>query len=233
MERTGSLSPSARSIRIINNPRPSGEGRGVTGTYLGARRNRRQINYYRRRQVLSRLFHGGREWYPPRGDVSVAGRVLYERSNGVWSRRRGEGGGFKGLPHTPTSVNQTRNPPRNALRTSKHRNALWWSVLEPDLYKCITAPWKPEGEGEGEGGTRDQRGKNAIYSYSIGLPGPFAARDSRYLIEQNARTSTPPSIFIILAYNRSPSNLSYRPIREDSSSNEYLFDTPSGVCFKR
>lgn len=187
MERTGSLSPSARSIRIINNPRPCGEGRGVTGTYLGARRNRRQINYYRRRQVLSRLFHGGREWYPPRGDVSVAGRVLYERSNGVWSRRRGEGeGGFKGLPHTPTSVNQTRNPPRNALRTSKHRNALWWSVLEPDLYKCITAPWKPEGEGRGEGGTRDQRGKNAIYSYSIGLPGPFAARDSRYLIGPNA-----------------------------------------------
>ena len=34
-ERTGSLSPSARSIRIINNPAAGGTGR-VTGTYLGA-----------------------------------------------------------------------------------------------------------------------------------------------------------------------------------------------------
>ncbi|KAK1117809.1 hypothetical protein K0M31_015745, partial [Melipona bicolor] len=58
-ERTGSLSPSARSIRIINNPAAGGTGR-VTGTYLGPSENRRQINYYRQRQVLSRLFHGGR-----------------------------------------------------------------------------------------------------------------------------------------------------------------------------
>jgi len=47
---------------------------------------------------------------------------------------------FRDSPHT--RVNQTR---RNALRTSKHSNALWWSTAEPDLYKCITAPRKVRG----------------------------------------------------------------------------------------
>jgi len=60
-------------------------------------------------------------------------------------RARGEGAcpgedTFRGSPHT--RVNQTR---RNALRTSKHSNALWWSTAEPDLYKCITAPRKVRG----------------------------------------------------------------------------------------
>lgn len=69
----------------------------------------------------------------------VVYRVSVER---VWSSGWGGGGDLQGpAPHTDKRESNA-NPPRNALRTSKHRNALWWSVLEPDLYKCITAPWK-------------------------------------------------------------------------------------------
>lgn len=103
----------------------------------------------------------------------------------VWSSGWGEGDLQGPAPHTDKRESNA-NPPRNALRTSKHRNALWWSVLEPDLYKCITAPWKHWAT-EGDGA---RRGKNAVYSYSIGSVGGLAgcaARDSRYLIGPNAR----------------------------------------------
>lgn len=53
-----------------------------------ARRARRQINYYRRRQVLSRLSGGG----------SAAGTVARKST-------------FRGSPHTWARVNQTRTRP--------------------------------------------------------------------------------------------------------------------------
>jgi hypothetical protein len=58
-EQTGSLSPSARSIRIINNPRRVWNGTRNRNISPVAGELRRQINYYRRRQVLSRLPRGG------------------------------------------------------------------------------------------------------------------------------------------------------------------------------
>lgn len=91
-ERTGSLSPSARSIRIINNPWRRGGG-GNRNISRAQAKPRRQINYYRPRQVLSRLFHGGRNGLSPVMSVlgerwCVVYRVSVER---VWSS--GWGGG--------------------------------------------------------------------------------------------------------------------------------------------
>lgn len=132
----------------------------------------------------------------------VVYRVSVER---VWSSGWGRGETFKGLPHTPTSVNQTRTRPGMLYG---HRNiAMLYGGPCLNLIYISALPHRGNWGGGGGGGRGEgpRRGKkNAIYSYSIGSPGPSSLRRSRYLISlsgpnaRNIDARVPPPIFIIL-----------------------------------
>lgn len=138
----------------------------------------------------------------------VVYRVSVER---VWSSGWG-GGTFKGLPHTPTSVNQTRTRPGMLYG---HRNiAMLYGGPCLNLIYISALPHRGNWGGGGGGGRGEgpRRGKkNAIYSYSIGSPGPSSLRRSRYLISLGPECSKhrrPCSSADI--YNPPSSDLSYR-----------------------
>lgn len=122
------------------------------------------------------------------------------------------GGTFKGLPHTPTSVNQTRTRPGMLYG---HRNiAMLYGGPCLNLIYISALPHRGNWGGGGGGGRGEgpRRGKkNAIYSYSIGSPGPSSLRRSRYLISLGPECSKhrrPCSSADI--YNPPSSDLSYR-----------------------
>lgn len=96
------------SFNSHNKQSSAGEGRGGERSNRdisrGPAETRRQINYYRLRQVLSRLFHGGREWSLLLVAMSSCAACCTNGRTDVWSSGWGWGWGGGLLqgpaPHT-------------------------------------------------------------------------------------------------------------------------------------